>query len=177
MSDRKVVAWGECGLDYYKNLCDRNVQLEVFRKQLIQAVNLNKPIVIHTRDAESDTFQLMKEYLPKKHKIHVHCFTQSKKFAFQLLEHFENLFIGVTGIITFKQKSVDPLRETIKEIPLEKLLLETDGPWLSPHPYRSDVAHPGMIPITGKKIAELKEIDEEIVFDQILKNTNIMYGI
>jgi TatD DNase family protein len=177
--NKKIVAWGEIGLDYHnfpeKNYSKPELQKKIFIQQMKHAINLKKPIIIHTREAEQDTFNLMKIHIPKDWKIHVHCFTDSLKFAKKLLEEYPNLFIGFTGIITFKNSIL--LQNTVKEIPLSRILLETDGPFMTPVPYRGKICHPGYIPKIAEKIAELKQIPLEIVYEVTRKNTNLMYGI
>lgn len=114
-------------MDYHKfegkNYAEPDLQKQIFVDQMKHAIAFSKPIVIHTREAEADTFRMMKEYIPRDWKIHVHCFTDSKQFAQQLMSEYPNLYIGFTGVITFKNS--EKLREVVKSIPLERLLLET----------------------------------------------------
>ena len=129
MKHPKTVAWGECGLDYYRNLSSPEKQKEVFERQLQLALSVNKPLVIHSRDAEEDTLSIMKRVVPPHWSIHLHCFTGGNKdFALRMCEHFPNLFVGFTGCISFK--NAEPTRNVVKALPLERLLLETDGPYM-----------------------------------------------
>ena len=127
MKHSKTVAWGEIGLDYHvfekENYAKPELQRRIFVDQMKHALQLKKPIVIHTREAEEETLSMMKSHLPRDWKIHVHCFTDSLPFAKRLLSEFDNLYIGFTGVITFKNSEV--LQNVVKEIPLEKMLLET----------------------------------------------------
>jgi len=174
MKDSKTVAWGECGLDFFKDFSPRNKQIEVFTRQVQLAVSVQKPLIVHTREAEEDTFKIMAENLPKDWKIHVHCFGDTPEFAKKLLDYFPNLFIGFTGAITFKnsQKNL----QVVEIVPLERILLETDGPFMAPVPLRGKTAHSGMIPLVAQKIAEVKKCSAEEVLKQTLLNARKMYG-
>ena len=175
MDHPKTVAWGECGLDFFKNISEQDVQIEAFKRQLTQAVKLKKPIVVHTRSAEEKTVEVMKEIVPKDHKVHMHCFGESIDMTQKLLEHWsENMFFGFTGAITFN--SAEKNRSVVKYLPLEKILLETDGPFMAPVPLRGKVAHCGMIPLVAKKIAEIKGVSLEQVLKTTRENTKKMYG-
>jgi len=174
MKNPKTVAWGECGLDYFKNKSSHELQQVAFTRQLKKAVELNKPVIIHTRDAEDDTWRIMDEILPKDHRIHVHCFTGTSEFITKVFKKWENSFVGFTGCITFS--NAQRQRDVVKLIPLERLLLETDGPFMAPEPLRGSIAHPNMIPIVANKVAELKEISLGEVFKQTYINANKMYN-
>eukprot|EP01087_Luapelamoeba_hula_P019683 TRINITY_DN6553_c0_g1_i1.p1 TRINITY_DN6553_c0_g1~~TRINITY_DN6553_c0_g1_i1.p1 ORF type:complete len:344 (+),score=39.96 TRINITY_DN6553_c0_g1_i1:152-1033(+) len=132
MSHPKTVAWGEIGLDYHYDLSDRDVQRRVFERQIECAVRARKPIVVHSREAEEDTFTIMKKAMPKDWKVHVHCFTSSGELAQQLMDEFPNLYIGFTGVITF----AGALKKVVNTVPVERILLETDGPYMAPIPFR-----------------------------------------
>ncbi|GAM27380.1 hypothetical protein SAMD00019534_105550, partial [Acytostelium subglobosum LB1] len=175
MKHPKTVAWGEMGLDYFYNKSVRDVQLEAFRRQLIAAVKCNKPLVIHSREAEADTLQLLKENVPKDWKIHIHCFTSDANFAIQLLEHFPNLYIGFTGCITFKNS--ESIRDSLSIVPIDRLLLETDGPYMTPEPFRGKIAHSGHIPMVANIVAAVKEMPLDEVLTQCRINTTMVYGI
>lgn len=183
MARDKVVAWGECGLDFYdketkgqlQDLGIRSLQRRVFARQMDLAVSLNKPLIVHTRDAEEDTLELMKNHLPRSHKIHVHCFTSSLTLALALLEHFPNLHLGFTGVITFKNARAQ--QDVVKAIPLERILLETDGPYMAPVPFRGRVSHPGYVTYVADKIAELKGVPRQEVLLRCRENTRFVYGL
>jgi len=175
MSHPRTVAWGEMGLDYCYFRSPRDVQKDVFTRQIKCALTANKPLVIHTRDAEDDTFKIMNGLIPPKWPIHVHCFTSSKEFAEKLLKNWTKLYIGFTGVITFS--SATDIHETVKIIPLERVLLETDAPYMSPHPFRGSVCHSGYIPFIANKISQLKKLDINHVYETTRKNTKDLYGI
>jgi len=173
----KAVAVGEAGLDYHYESDPEvhEVQKKVFRTQMELSTALDLPLVIHTREAESDTLALMREHLPKCARVHVHCFTSSLEMASQLLADFPNLCIGFTGVITFK--NAQEIRDVVKIVPLDRILLETDGPFMAPVPYRGKVAHPGHIPKIAAEVAKVKDIDYNEVLEITRQNANRMYGI
>ncbi|KAJ3443144.1 deoxyribonuclease tatdn2-related [Anaeramoeba flamelloides] len=171
----KVAGFGEIGLDYHYMRSSKGIQQEVFIKQLKVGVLTEKPIIIHTREAEEDTLRIMKKHVPQDYPIHLHCFTSSNTFLQKMLDYFTNLYVGFTGIITFKGKSCNSIRDAVKMVPLDKILSETDGPYMSPFPFRGKTAHPGRIPWIIKKIAELKEVEEKQAFTQIRLNAKTLY--
>lgn len=183
MSRDKVVAWGECGLDYFdkstkatlQDPLERDLQKRVFASQLDLAVSLDKPLVIHTRWAEEDTILLLKRHLPRSHLVHVHCFTSSLDMALELLEHFPRLHIGFTGVITFGDAY--SIRDVVRAVPLDRILLETDGPFMAPEPHRGRVSHPGHVFHVAKRIAEVKDLPVDEVLEICRENTRRVYGI
>ncbi|CAJ0627241.1 7862_t:CDS:2 [Entrophospora sp. SA101] len=134
-------------------------------------------------DDEEDTWNIMTEHIPKEWKIHVHCFTDTPKFAEQLLGYFPNLFIGITGVVTFG--SARNTQQVVISTPLNRLLLETDAPYMVPSKLNRNkkshlkvtVCHSGMIPFVAEKISQLKNIDIDTVMKTIRENTRNMYGI
>jgi len=175
MSHPHVVAWGECGLDYFYDNSPRDKQKVVFAEQMALAVKHKKPLVVHTRDAEEDTIVLMKQHLPADWIVHIHCCTSSRAMIEPLMEYFPNLYVGFTGVITFPTAA--NVRDTLDAVPLERLLLETDGPFMAPLPFRGAVAHPGHVPFTAEKMAEVKGVPVAEVFAAVRKNTRAVYGI
>lgn len=175
MVNPKTVAWGEIGLDYHYNMSPPEVQREVFSRQIRMGVEHGKPLIIHTREAEADTLEVLVREAPREWKIHVHCFTSSPGMAEKLLAAFPNLCLGFTGIVTFK--NAQELQEVAKATPLDRLLLETDGPYLAPIPHRGKPAHPGHIPLIAHKIAELKGVGVDVVYAAARENTRKVYGI
>jgi TatD DNase family protein len=175
MADAKTLAWGEIGLDDHYNQSPPEVQRDVFSRQIRMAVQSGKPLIIHTREAEADTLELLDREAPADWKIHVHCFTSSPGMAATLLERFPNLCLGFTGIVTFRNAL--ELQEVVRLTPLERMLLETDGPYLAPVPHRGKPAHPGHIPLIALKIAELKSVGVDAVFAAARENTRRIYGI
>jgi len=183
----KCVAYGECGLDYHYNNSTREEQVNCFTKQLQNAVFLGLPVVVHAREAEEDAFNILTENLPKDWKIHVHCFTDSLKFAQKLMDHFPNLFIGFTGVISYDPRkkgddTEDEMVKVLKNVSLDRMLLETDGPYM---PVKLNVksgkarplAHSGHIPLIANRIAQAKSIPVSDVLEQARINTMKMYGI
>jgi len=154
----KVVAIGECGLDYYYDNSPRDLQKKIFIEQIIAAQETGLPLIIHTRDADDDTIAILEEYYKKSpFSGEIHCFSGSHKLAeFALSIGF---YISASGIITFN-KSGD-LRDIFKDIPLEKLLVETDAPFLAPIPMRGRRNEPAFVRYTAERLAQLKEVSFE----------------
>jgi len=168
----KVRAIGEIGLDYYyEDNPEKNVQKEVFRKQMKLAEELNLPVVIHDRDAHGDTLEIMKEF-PQVKGV-VHCFSGSVEFAKECLKL--GYFIGVTGVVTFK--NAKKVVEVVKEVPLERLLVETDCPYMAPVPFRGKRNKSDYIKYIIEKIAEIKNVSSEKVEKQTISNANVLLNI
>lgn len=167
-SHEKMVAVGEIGLDYYYNHSPREKQLEVFEMQLNIAIENNKPVVIHSREADEDMMAMLKKYGPKlpRHGV-IHSFTSSKELAEVALDN--NFYIGFNGIITFK--SAQNVRDVLNIVPIEKVLIETDAPFLTPTPHRGKENAPFYLPHVLAKIVELKGISEEEASEKIYKNS------
>ena len=156
--NEKIIGVGETGLDFYYNNSDKDSQITSFKNHIEAAIDLEIPLIVHSRSAENDTYNILKKYYQKKKlKILMHCFTGSKDFAHKMLS-LDAMF-SASGIITFKN-SLD-LQMTFKEIPLDKLLIETDSPFLAPVPMRGKKNEPSFIKYTLKKLSELKNIDEK----------------
>lgn len=164
LKDSKIVGIGEIGLDYHYGKDNIEKQKEYFIKQIEIARKYNLPIVVHSRDAAQDTYNILKEYASDM-KIVMHCFSYSLEMAKKFLEL--NIKFGIGGVVTFKNSK--NLVEVVKEIPLEYFVLETDSPWLTPEPFRGKLNEPKNIPIIAEKIAEIKEISVE----EVLKKTTI----
>ncbi len=163
-SSKKIIGIGETGLDFYYNHSEKKDQYDCFEKHIYAAQESKKPLVIHTRSAEEETLAILKKNLKKKDfKILIHCFTGTEKFAFKLLDL--GAFISASGVITFK-KSID-LANTFKKIPKDKILVETDSPYLAPIPLRGKPNEPSYIIHTVKFLSKLKEIS----FDEFSKIT------
>ncbi len=164
---KKIIGVGETGLDFYYNHSDKNIQKKVFLEHIEAAVDLDIPLIVHSRSAEKDTLEILKSYMKNtKLKTIVHCFTGSKNFANKLIDI--GCYISVSGIITFKN-SVD-LSKTILDIPIERLLVETDSPYLSPSPNRGKSNEPSYIIHTVKKLSEIKNIDIQTVRQKTTNN-------
>ena len=150
-SNKKIVGIGEIGLDYYYTKENKDKQIDLFKKQINLAKKLNLPIVIHSRDAFMDTYNLLKEF---KGKAVIHCFTSNLENAKRYISL--GFKLGIGGVVTFKNSN---LKDVIKELELSNIVLETDSPYLSPEPYRGKVNGPKNILIIAKKIAEIKQMD------------------
>ena len=168
--DEKVVAIGEIGLDYHWMTTPKEHQQEIFRKQLELARRIKKPVVIHTREAMADTIAILKEY-PDITGV-IHCYPGSSESARELIDRF---YLGIGGTLTFKnaKKSV----QVVEEIPLERLVLETDAPYLAPVPHRGERNEPSYVLEVAKKIAEIKGISLEEVIEITTKNAKELYRI
>lgn len=164
----KVLAVGEIGLDYYWMTEPKERQQEVFRSQIEIAKRVGKPIVVHTRDAMHDTLEILKEY-PEVKGI-LHCYPGSYESAVEVMD---NYYFGVGGVVTFK--NAKKLVDAVREIPLEKLLVETDCPYLTPEPYRGKRNEPVYVEYVARKIAEIKCIDYEEVVRVTNRNTKLAY--
>jgi TatD DNase family protein len=151
----KVVGLGETGLDYYYDNSPREAQMAAFRAHVRIAAETGLPLVIHTRDAEADTAAVLKDAAASGVSGVLHCFSSSRQLAEIGLEF--GFYISISGIVTFK--NADDLRETVREIPLDRLLVETDAPYLAPAPHRGRPNEPALLVHTARKVAELKGID------------------
>lgn len=168
--EKKLIAIGETGLDYYYTTSFKELQKKYFLKYLTLAKELNLPLIIHCRDAFSDLFTLVKPFLPIKAELH--CFTGSLEDAKKALEM--NWYISFSGIVTFKNSH---LCKIAKEMPLEKMLLETDSPYLAPGKYRGKKNEPSFLIETAKFISDLKEIPLEELAKRTFQNTKEFFGL
>ena len=156
--NKKIIGIGESGLDFYYNHSDKTDQINSFLEHIDASQRTNLPIIVHTRSAEEDTLKILKKSIQKKNlKILIHCFTGSKQFAFKLLDL--GAYISASGVVTFKKSN--ELAETFKEIPLNRILVETDSPYLSPEPLRGKSNEPSNIIHTVKFLSDLKNISYE----------------
>lgn len=164
----KMIAVGEIGLDYHYNNSPPEIQREMFEKQLQIACDQDLPVVIHTRDADEDTKSILKNFSGNlKRKGVVHSFTSTLELAEFVLN--EGFYIGFNGIITFKK--AENVQEVVKITPVERILFETDSPFLTPVPHRGKENAPFYLPFIAAKIAELKNVDLEKLKIQVLNNS------
>src|SRR5690554_1558389 len=164
----KMVDVGEIGLDYHYNNSPQDVQRKVFEEQLQIAIDHDLPIVVHTRDADEDTRAILKNFSSAlQRKGVIHSFTSGIKLAEWCLS--ENFYLGFNGIITFK--NARNVQEVVEITPLDKILLETDSPFLTPVPHRGKENAPYYLPFIVEKVAELKEVSKEEVLAIALKNS------
>ncbi len=170
----KVYAVGEIGLDWVKEYSPKEIQIEHFEKQLELAKKYNKPVVLHLRgekDLWDTAFTIIKKFLPIK--FVAHCFTSDKDTAKKILDL--SGFISIPGIVTFQ--NADTLRESVKYIPIDRILLETDCPFLAPIPMRGKRNEPAFLIYTAKKIAEIKNLDLETLAEKTCENTVQFFGL
>jgi len=164
----KLRAVGEIGLDYFYDNADRKIQRDVFERQLQIAVDFQLPVVIHTREADEDTQAILSNFAPlMANKGVIHSFTSGIELArFCVAQGFN---LGINGIVTFNK--ADNVREVVADTPIEKLLLETDAPFLTPVPYRGKENAPCYLPFIAERIAEVKGLEVEQVLTQCYKNS------
>jgi len=171
--NKRVVAIGEVGLDFYRNLSESYVQEEVFRKFINLAEDKNLPLIIHSRAADEDTLRVIKEERFKNMRAVVHCFSGSGQFLESCLEL--GFYISYTCNITYKK--AHDLCELVKSTPLDKLMLETDAPYLSPEGFRGRRNEPMHIKLLAEKIAEIKEITFKEVADKTSENAKALFKL
>lgn len=167
---KKILAFGETGLDYFYKRSERKDQIFSFEKHIEFAISEKVPVIIHTRDANEDTILIIKKYY-KKTKFLIHCFTGNLEFAKKLL-NLECL-ISFSGIITFKKSH--ELRDVVKFVPLDRILIETDSPYLSPDPFRGKSNEPANLRIIAENIATIKKISFEEISEVTTKNFHKLF--
>ncbi|MCZ6872510.1 MAG: TatD family hydrolase [bacterium] len=167
----KVVAWGEIGLDFYYDNSPRDIQLAAFEAQLQRAIRCDVPVVVHTREAETETLDLLRRY-PLRRGGHVHCFTGTPGMAEELIEM--GFHIGFTGIISFNK--ADNVRAALRLVPLERLLIETDSPYLAPQPHRGKRNEPAFVAHVAETIAEVKSVSLIDILHHSTQNFYRLYG-
>lgn len=172
-SHPKVVALGEMGLDYHWDKSPKEIQKEVFRKQVQLAKKVKLPIVIHNRDATQDIVDILREEGAEEVGGIMHCFSGSPEIAQECVEM--NFYISLGGPVTFKNAKKP--KEVAKEIPLERLLIETDCPYLAPHPNRGKRNEPAYVKLVAEQIAELKGISLEEIEAVTTANANKLFNI
>jgi TatD DNase family protein len=170
---KKVVAVGEIGLDYYWNKENSDLQKTAFKRQIEFARELSLPIIVHSRDAAADTMDILHETDAGKLGGVIHCFSYSPEIALESVKI--GFYIGIGGVVTFK--NAKKIKESVEAIPLEKIVLETDCPYLAPDPFRGKRNSSLYLEYVVKEIARLKGIDEETVIEQTYKNALNMYKI
>lgn len=167
--NNKIIAVGEIGLDYYWVKDNKELQKDLFKKQLDIAVRLNLPVIIHSREATQETYDMLKEY---DLKGIIHCYSGSLEMAKEYIKI--GYKIGIGGVVTFKNTN---LVDVVKEIDIKDITLETDSPYLAPTPYRGKQNSPEYIPLIAEKIAEIKEITKEEVGKITTNNIKELFNI
>jgi TatD DNase family protein len=169
----KVVAIGETGLDYFHQSGDLDWQRERFVTHIEAARECGLPLVVHTRDARQDTLDLLRKHDAQKVGGVLHCFTEDWEMARAAIEL--GFYISISGIVTFQQ--AQNVRHMAQQIPLDRLLIETDAPWLSPAPYRGKPNHPGRVRLVAEKLAEIREQSVDSIASATYANANRLFGL
>ena len=168
----KIIGIGETGLDFYYNNSDKQNQIQSFENHIEACLELKLPLIVHSRNAETDTFNILNNYKNTDLKILMHCFTGSKEFADKLLQL--NCYFSASGIITFKNSF--KLRDTFAIIPNKNLIIETDSPFLAPIPMRGKKNEPSFIKFTLEKLAEIKKTSIENMDKITTNNFNTLFS-
>ena len=169
----KVVAWGEIGLDYYRDRAPRELQRLCFRQQINLARETNLPVVIHDRDAHEDTLRILKEESAHEVGGVFHCFSGDWDFAKRCLDM--GFYISIPGTVTYSNAAKQ--RDVVRNCPLERLLVETDAPFLTPVPYRGKRNEPAYVVFTARKMAELKDLSLEEISERLTENTVRLFNL
>ena len=169
--NKKIIGVGETGLDFYYNNSNKVNQINSFENHIKASIDLNVPIIVHSRNAELETFEILDKYKKENLKILMHCFTGTSNFAEKLMKF--NTYFSASGIITFKNST--DLQKTFKIIPEDKLLIETDSPFLAPMPMRGKKNEPSYIKYTLEKLAELKNLNIENLDNITTNNFNKLF--
>ncbi len=170
--NKKIIGIGETGLDFYYENSKKNEQIDSFIKHIEASIELNYPLIVHSRSAENETFDVLNKYKNTNIKILMHCFTGSKEFAKKLMNL--NAYFSASGIITFKNSL--EIQDTFKFIDKSKILIETDSPFLAPMPMRGKKNEPSFIKYTLKKLSELKSIEFEDLENITNNNFNNLFS-
>ena len=170
----KIIGIGETGLDFYYNHSDKKIQKKSFIEHISAASELNIPVIVHSRNAEIDTYEILKSESKNSNlKVLIHCFSGTKDFAKKLVDL--NFYISISGIITFKK--ADVLVDAVSSIPIENLLVETDSPYLAPIPYRGKNNEPSYIIHTVKKLSEIKKLSNESIMINTTNNFTKLFNL
>ena len=169
--NKKIIGIGETGLDFYYNHSEKKDQIDSFETHIKASIDLKIPLIIHSRNAEDETFETLNKFRDHDLKILMHCFTGSKKFALKLLKL--NAYFSASGIITFKNSL--ELQETFKILPEDKILIETDSPYLAPVPNRGKKNEPSYVDFTATKLAEIRNIPKENLVKLTTDNFNNLF--
>jgi len=173
INNKKIIGIGETGLDFFYNHSKKNQQINSFRSHIEAAIDIDLPLIIHSRNAEIETFDILNDYKSFKPKILMHCFTGSEKFAIKLLKL--DAFFSASGIITFKNSTV--LQKTFSKLPNDKVLVETDSPYLAPIPMRGKQNEPSFVKYTLEKLSILKSLDSSVLSELTTKNFNNLFSL
>ena len=167
----KIIGIGETGLDFYYNNSEKKKQILSFKEHIEASIKTKVPLIIHSRNAEKETFEILNDYKNEELKILMHCFTGSKEFSMKLLKL--NSYFSASGIITFKNSL--NLQETFKSLPSENILIETDSPFLAPVPNRGKKNEPSFIDFTASKLAEIRNVSKSDIIKITTNNFNKLF--
>ena len=171
---KKIIGIGETGLDFYYNHSDKETQKKSFVEHITAASQLNIPVIVHSRNAETETYDIIKSEKKNSNlKVLIHCFAGSKEFAKKLIDI--NCYISVSGIITFKNST--ELADVVSSIPIENLLVETDSPYLAPVPYRGKSNEPSYIVHTVERLSQIKSVSNEYVMSNTTNNFKKLFEL
>ncbi|MDR3191957.1 MAG: TatD family hydrolase [Treponema sp.] len=168
----RVVAIGEIGLDYYRKFGDKNSQIELFITQLDMAARLNMPVIIHNRDAGHDVMDILKDRLPPRGGV-LHCYSEDAEYAKNALNL--NLYFSFAGNLTYR--NARNLHETVRVLPLDRILIESESPFMVPADYRGKRNMPKYLPITARFLAEMLEIGDDELAEALWENSNRFFGL
>ena len=168
----RVVALGEIGLDYYRKFGDKKSQIELFITQLDLAAKLNLPVIIHNRDAGKDVLDILRDRLPPRGGV-LHCYSENAEYARRALDL--NLYFSFAGNLTYR--NAKNLHETIDVLPVERILIESESPFMVPADYRGKRNMPKYLPITARFLAEMLDMDEEDLCATLWENANTFFGL
>ena len=172
-NNKKIIGIGETGLDYYYKNSNPSLQKKLFVEHIKSAIDLNIPVIVHSRSAEKDTFDILNQYSKEGLKILMHCFTGSQDFSKKLIDI--GAYISLSGIITFKN-SIE-LQKTASTLPINKILIETDSPFLAPTPNRGKSNEPSFMKYNAEKLAEIKKISFEDIKKNTTENFNRLFSL
>ena len=176
LQDRRVKAIGEIGLDRYKGNSTMEHQKTIFIKQIEISNRFSIPFVIHTRQADDDTYEILNNFVPRDKVFHIHCFSGSLAFCDKVLSEWKNAYFGITGKILYKNPNVSQhIKDIVKRIPINRILAETDSPFLMPPHLNQPCSTPALIPSIIREIASLKNLSERDTFVQIRENSRVVY--
>jgi TatD DNase family protein len=170
----RVVAIGEIGLDYYRKYGDKKSQVELFIDQLDLAAKLNMPVIIHNLDAGHDILNVLRDHIPPKGGV-FHCYSEDAAFAEKVLEMGLNMYFSFAGNLTYR--NARNLHETVPVVPIDRLLIESESPFMVPAQYRGKRNYPKYLPLTEQCMADILEMDEEELAGHLWENANRFFGL
>lgn len=173
LKNPKIIAVGEIGLDYYWDKSQVELQKEIFEKQILMAKEAGKPVLVHDREAHLDSFEILKKTKANEVGVVMHCFSGSPEFAMECVR--EGFYIALGGVVTFK--NAKKAKEVAKFVPLDRLLLETDAPYMAPVPFRGKENEPAYVKFVAEEIAQLREISFEEVAEATTTNARKLLNI